>query len=387
MSGFAQRTSWQQKGAGAVERPILETLRESRSVTEYGADNSGASSALAAFTKAYEAAPVGSRIKIPPGNYSGVSGVLKGAKFVVWEANGQPSGGGLWSLPGTVEQGFPSRKITGIQQTAPDGDNKNSFMRDASHNGGTRGFVCANVDVNTKVGINNTNFEWGFLSVLDNYAAAGENVAVYGQGNRRGVGPTWASVFEAIDHTATNNPAMGLVGIEVDVRANGNDDNKNRIGVDVVADRHNKGEGAYSHTSYGVRVQNNADAASLVKVAYSVVANNVQVGYDTSEATVVHAAFRMAQGQPVAFDAGMQNQLKYDGTGLNYTQGDVSKVRLNGDGSIQLGGRMTIKPSWALGAKTTNLGVNKPGATSGPPATWLSLVLDGKPYWLPIWED
>lgn len=384
----ASRIGFQGGGTGARGRTIENKLLDLVSVADYtGIDPTGAASSLAAFTSAYTNAAPGARIIIPPGDYAGVSGTLTGTKFVIWEAAGQPNGGGLWNLPGLVKHGFTTREICSIGQTVPDGDLKNSFNRDASHTGGTPGFVCTNISVQTKAGAANTNFEWGFLSVLDNYAAAGENVAIYGQGNKRGNGPTWASVFEAIDHTLTNNPAQGLVGIEVDVRANGNDDNKNRIGIDIVADRHIKTAGAYSHTSYGIRVQNNADANSLVKVAYGIVANNVQVGYDTSEAVIQTAAFRMAAGQAIAFDAAAQQQLKYDGTGLNYTPGGVSKVRLNADGSILLGGAMKIAPTFSTGAQVPTIGANKPGTTGGAPGTWVNVVINGSQYWLPLWAN
>lgn len=384
----ASRIGFQGIGTGARGRTIENKLLDLVSVADFtGIDPTGVASSLVAFTSAYTNAAPGARIIIPPGDYAGVSGTLTGTKFVIWEAAGQPSGGGLWNLPGLVKHGFATREICSIGQTVPDGDLKNSFNRDASHTGGTPGFVCTNISVQTKAGAANTNFEWGFLSVLDNYAAAGENVAIYGQGNKRGNGPTWASVFEVIDHTTANNPAQGLVGIEVDVRANGNDDNKNRVGIDIVADRRIKTAGAYSHTSYGVRVQNNDDVNSLVKVAYGVVANNVQVGFDTSEATIQTAAFKMADGQAIAFDTAAQQQLKYDGTGINYTVAGASKVRLNANGSIELGGAMKISPTFSTGTQVPTIGTNKPGTTGGAPGTWVNVVINGSQYWLPLWAN
>lgn len=91
-----------QDGAGAVPISQTEKLRESMSVKDFGADETGAVNALTPFTNAYAAAQAGSTIKIPPGTYLGVSGVLAGAKIVYWEAQGVPTGGGAWTLPGVV---------------------------------------------------------------------------------------------------------------------------------------------------------------------------------------------------------------------------------------------------------------------------------------------
>lgn len=356
-------------------------------VRDFGAVGDGVFNNLVAFSAAYDAVPPGGRIKVPAGTYAGVSGALTGTKFVIWETEGQPSGGGIWNLPGSIEQGFTSRKICAISQTQPDGDNKFSFNRTANHTGGTPGFVCSNTYTYTNVGKDNDNFEWNAVFVIDNYADVGENCAFYSQGNKRGTGPTWASALEAIDHTNTNNPVFGLIGQEIAVRANGTDDNKNRIGMDMVADRHIKTAGAFSHLSYGFRVQNNNDSASLVKVAYGIVANNVQVGFDTSEGGIQTAAFRMATGQAIAFDAGSQQQVKYDGTGINYVSGGASKVRLNSDGSILLGGAMKIAPSFSTGAQTPTLGANKPGTAGGAPGTWVNVVINGSQYWMPLWTN
>src|SRR3569833_3601700 len=41
--------------------------------------------------------------------------------------------------------------------------------------------------------------EWANLTILNNHSAHGYNVAVYGQANKYGLGPTWGGVLEAQD--------------------------------------------------------------------------------------------------------------------------------------------------------------------------------------------
>lgn len=157
------------------------------------------------------------------------------------------------------------RKITQVATTASDMATR-TVERVTNHSGGTVGFVNSALRVNHTVGTGVTNFEWGITAVMDNSATAGENVAVYGQGNKLGIGPTWAGVFEARDKTNTPNPTKGLVGIEVDVFANGTDSNDSRIGVDVVAGKGMVGAGdQMGEICAGVRIGIQNNDASLAR--------------------------------------------------------------------------------------------------------------------------
>lgn len=130
--------------------------------------------------------------------------------------------------------------INGVETiTTPNSGPIANISRTTNYTGGTAGFVNSALKTRTVTNALNTNFEWTITSVLDNYADAGENVAIYGQGNKRSqLGPTWASVFEVKDFMASSASASGgLVGIEVDVFANGTDVSQNRIGIDIVAGR------------------------------------------------------------------------------------------------------------------------------------------------------
>ena len=129
------------------------------------------------------------------------------------------------------------------------------MQRTANYTGGTPGNVSSALKAKSTVQAGVANFEWTITSVLDNYATAGENVAVYGQGNKRSqTGPTWAGVFEAKDWSASSaNPSGGLVGIEVDVFANGTDVSNNRIGIDIVAGRTNPAD-TTCRVTWGMRM-------------------------------------------------------------------------------------------------------------------------------------
>lgn len=97
--------------------------------------------------------------------------------------------------------------------------------------GGDRGNVNTTTMTHCIAGRDVRAFEWAHLCLLDNHAEAGENVALYAQGNKHGSGPTWGACIEACDLTPGDN--TGLVGAEVDCWVSG-PDNGLRFGVDVV---------------------------------------------------------------------------------------------------------------------------------------------------------
>lgn len=363
---------FEQAGVGTVGRTVEAKLRETVSVKDFGADESGLNSSLPAFAAAYEATAAGGRIDIPAGAYAGVNGVLTGTKFVIWQASGQPSGGGAWSLPGMVEQGFTTRKIILRQQTTPDDDGKTSFVRVADHTGGTAGFVNANVSVHTTVGATNTNFEWGLLTVLNNSAATGENCALYAQGNKLADGPTWAGVFEAADKTNLANPASGLLGLEIDVFANGTDTNNNRIGIDLVAGQANRGGANVACEAYAaVRVNRRNLAGDVGDFNFGIVINSAKIagislretgrmGIDTSEATfndgtVPNMALQMASGQRINFSASLTRTMRYEpsSTALRYATGGATLLEIGDDGSLRAGGEIRVLGTKVLGSRDT----------------------------------
>jgi hypothetical protein len=210
------------------------------------------------------------------------------------------------------------------------------FRRNADHSGGAAGFVSSCLRVETYTNAGTTNYEWAFTAKLDNSTAAGQNVAAYSQGIKRSTGPTWASVMESIDATGTANPATGLVGVEVDIRANGTDNSTQRVGMDLVASRQlvaGVPTGAAMQAGYGIRFQHGGDASAAFVV-----------GIDTTLAVFAQAAMKLAVNQPIAFNAAATKQLSHDGTGLKFSQdgGASLTVRLNDAGNIQIASNQVI---------------------------------------------
>lgn len=200
---------------------------------------SGETSSTAAFQAAYDAAAEGAIILIPgPGPYT--VGVLIGTKKVTWEGQYDlNTNTGLLSLPGTVT-GRIGSALTVYRNNGGGTDFANQRLsRIANYAGGAAGQVCSNMYAKTSVTNNLADsFEWVGTFVLDN-AGTGQNCAIYGQGNRKAVsaitrGGTFAGCFEARDFTLEANPTSGLIGIEVDIFANGGDSVGRRIGIDMV---------------------------------------------------------------------------------------------------------------------------------------------------------
>lgn len=177
------------------------------------------------------------------------------------------------------------------------------LVRRDAQAGGTRGYVNAGVRAETVTNTGTTSFEWAVLGIVQNYATGGENVGVYGQGNKfAGAGPTWAGCFEARDHSGAANETNGLVGVEVDVFANGTDIYGERVGIDVVI---GKGlpEGAQCQVGYGLRV----GPANGDKTQGSLI-----YGIELSNIDIKKAALHVAPGVPIQFG---NDTLSMDGKG------------------------------------------------------------------------
>jgi len=246
--------------------------------------------------------------------------------------------------------------------------------------GGTGGFVSSGIRVNSTAAAGRTDFVWGITSILNNSATAGENVAVYGQANKlTGAGPTWGGVFEARDKSNASDPSNGLVGIEIDVFANGTDNyvnptnSGNRVGLDIVGGKGVSG-GARAEIAYGSRVSSSSDvtADSLFYRAYSVTAA-AKVGYDCSEAPLEgdQIAFRMATNQWISLVATNNRLLGYTTSGLTYKVSGVTtltysdagilnvnlgKFYMDASGNVSVNGSVSVTGVGGLGYGTNSGG-------------------------------
>jgi hypothetical protein len=327
-------------------RSLSDRFADVVNVKDFGAVGDGTTDDTAAFQAAANKAGVGKPIYVPSGNYNKSTITNEGNYFWICDEALDASGTNPISLTGHVEQAFNNRRL--ITKTAAGASEYSEVQlsKTFNYNGGTSGNVSSNLIVTADVSTGVNDFVWGIVSVLNNSANAGENVAMYGQGNRiGGVGAVWAGVFEARDKTNTDGTGKsGTVGIEVDVFANGLAPSDNRVGVDIVCGK-GVASGETCQTSFGLRIApqdsstsngtykfgvktlgcTSADilAASESYAAVQASGTNTYgvllsgthtVGFDTSTSTIVNNAIRIAANQTIALDATATITLEYDTT-------------------------------------------------------------------------
>ena len=223
-----------------------------------------------------------------------------------------------------------------------------TFLGNYGYTGGTPFNSHAPVRVYTTVGPNVGDFVWGFLSVLLNSATAGQNAAGYFQARKMtaAAGETWGMLSEAMEMVATNNPTVGLVGIELDMDCNGTDANGSRVGFDLAVRQNSLvASSAFAQVGWGFRIQNGGVVGNSVGTGYGFYPGMIAaVGFDTSQATIQSAAYQLAQGQAIVFDGptSRQNVLLYTGGGLSYRVGGVDKVILGATGALYLNGKQVL---------------------------------------------
>lgn len=274
-----------------------------------------------------------------------------------------------------------------VTATATDREYKASVnaLRDASAvSGGTVGYVNPTIWARTITGASETSFEWTNVAIMDNYSAAGENVALYGQGNKRSTGPTWGIVSEARDFTQTANPTKGLVGLEVGIFANNTDTNLQRVGVDISVGKGVAG-GTINTTTYGLRIGPtnndltegqvtdgialNGNMAVGIQVSSSgtwgiQMSGTYGVGMDLSSATTSTSAIRIKNGDNIAFDGTSAYRLRHNSVGvagLAYSVSGADRVIFSDVGGIVLGETIAWTSAYASTSATA-------GANGAPPA-------------------
>lgn len=306
------------------------------------------------------AAAVNSLVIIPAGTWP-IVGVPTIPAGVVLEA----LPGANFSGAGAASLGLTAGALIQIIEYASAGSDfaTNYYFRNAQYSGGTPGNTISALRLQDNVGANVTNYEWTLTSILNNSATAGQNVAIYGQGNKQtaGAGPTWAGVMEARDVSGAANPTKGLIGMEIDVRASGGDSGLNRVGLDLVLTRYPFNSGSAATIAYGMRVGSFGDAGVTVGAGYTVLNTTVGYAFDCANATVTGGALRMPSGAAILFDVSGVNQVLYDGTGLTYKVSGSSVWRVNqnglvniGSGAFGLSGAMTSQVTGLIGTSQSS---------------------------------
>jgi len=279
-------------------------------------------------------------------------------------------------------------------------------LRDASGvSGGTVGYVNPNIWARTITGAAETSFEWTIVGIVDNYAAAGENVALYGQGNKRSTGPTWGIVSEARDFTSVANPTAGLIGLEVGIFANGTDTALNRVAIDVSVGKGVAG-GTINTTSNGLRIAptnldltqgqltNGITLQGNMVVGVQVSSSGIwgiqlsgthTVGIDLGTATTSTSAIRIKEGANIAFDVGSLARLRHETTGqpgLVYSYNGVDKVLFSDAGNVILGSTI----SWTSAFSSTSATAGTNGAPPAQVTGYLTVNINGVDVKLPYYS-
>lgn len=222
--------------------------------------------------------------------------------------------------------------------------------------GGTYGVVNASISNQTDTGVAEISFEWGILGILNNYSEAGSNVAIYGQGNKRSTGITWAGVFEARDFTHVNNPTAGLIGIEVDTFGNGTDSSNFRVGVDISIGKDDQ-SGAIMETGIGVRVgaTDGVITQGRVKTAFALGVIEFDIGFDTAIGTqsAFGVGIRLADGHKLAFNTTMTNTLQFFSNTLIYQVSGTNRWTCTDTGATNQTGILQINSTQVITARRT----------------------------------
>ena len=352
--GAATNLQYQQGAAGSVARSLTSKFQDTVSTADFGADTAGAVDSTAAFTNAATASKT---VIVPVGTYLLNSAPALGTSLFKIAKGTTFTGAGASAMLQAANTGDQI-----IQANTTATDFASSYVRrQANHTGGTPGFTSAGFRVDSYASAGAANYEWALTSVMNNSATGGQNVGAYLLGNRMttSTGPTWGAVADVEEVVPITNPTTGSIGLEVDNRSNGTDANLARIGVDVAITRRST-PGAATEAGWGYRVQTNRDLLTTVKTGYGfdTVNTNVNVGFDTSTATIAQAAYKMAAGQPIAFDASAAYQLLLSGTTLNYNVSGVNAFSLTSTGAATF-----TDTSGGTGGLTINAPTNAQGAS------------------------
>lgn len=202
-----------------------------------------------------------------------------------------------------------------------------------------------------------------------------QNTAVRIVAEKLSTGSTWGVAGETIDRTGTANPTTGLIAFEQVLAANGTDSNNNRVGFDAVVSRPSVGavySGSAVEAGAAFRATNQiADAAANKwKVAFqakSVGAGSFVVGFDTKDAIIVDAAYRMANGQKFSFTSNNDRTVRYDTGAIRFNNTSVDHWFLKDNGDTSQFGTMSIqgvqvvtsrRPGWVADTGTAKRTAN-----------------------------
>lgn len=366
---------------GFNEGSVAGRLSTSFSVQDLSKDISAAT--LAQANQLLNVLPSHSIVEWGPYNYLLDQAQLDAKdKTILHVLNGSTFNGDYdTALPGisygVVEKGVRYRRLRGASST----DLADLMIeRKANYTGGTAGFVNSAFRAETTVSQGATAFEWGIVSLLENYAVGtGENCAAYNVARKRADGSTWALVTELRDFTVS--PATASVSQEFDMFANGADVSHNRVLLDLVIGK-NDASGAAPDVGYGLRITpQNQNVANMGKLFEAIhVQGNVgtilrgegtgdflvkdvgtrTVGLDLIEGVYSNAAMRIASNAKVTLDSTGSVFVRYNSS-VARTEigvGSAAKFGFSNDGQMFDAGGLqlltTRQKGWAAATGTAS---------------------------------
>jgi hypothetical protein len=363
-------------GTGSVVNTVQNKLRETVSVKDFGADNTGAVSSIAAFQAAIDSTPnVGSIvvIHVPSGSYLGnMSTLTYGSRHVIWDEEGRvtyttasPSTSYDQSTRlNTYRAGDPFRGFlegkagfhSGTGKTSPSDFANVRVDRVADYTGtlpvrGVSNAFRVSNTVSATVGTDEVNKpEWAITGVVVNNSLYANAVATTGIATRNVDGAVWGGQFNAIDNASGASLTRNIRGIEVSIQATDDDVNSKRIILNVIS--HAAVDTVYesdAFVGYGVLVQSatsNLKKAIAVEKAFS---STIDIGVDLSSVDYVSGnAIQLPSNNYIDFNGDNATRIgaRYNTTGyLEFTNATTPKVefllgaalprvRLNGTSEI-----------------------------------------------------
>ncbi|CAA2140437.1 glycosyl hydrolase family 28-related protein [Hyphomicrobium sp. ghe19] len=219
--------------------------------------------------------------------------------------------------------------------------------------GGVAGVTKSALWVNQYVESGVADYQWAFLSTITNNATAGNNVAIYGQAIKQNAGPTWAMVAQAIDTSSVTNPTVGLYGIEVDIQANGTDNNNARYGIDIIGFRSSPGSGADVEIGYGLKIEAGLADVGHVKFKKGIALSGAfDNAIDLTAITAATNAIAFPNGAVLNFNNGNVTLTHSAGKILNSGDFDVASGKIYRVNNVKvLGARET---GWTAMTNTSN---------------------------------
>lgn len=313
------------------------------------------------------------------------------------------STGGVATL--TIPDDTAQRLFINKVCTHPDDFSVVQVGRHANYSGGTAGYVGTAFQAKTYVEPTATaTSEWTGLFQLDNNApnnpsgtgpgsgALPQNVALYGQAQKRSTGSTWAGCFEINDHLNGANGAA--IGIEVACSTEGADvfATPQRNGVHVAVGELVAG-GTAAEWGRGFWISTGANASSIYGFAMTGIvgdsvfnnkagtsgaagalmrdSGNLVLGIDLSAAT--YSSF-------IALKTKIGHRIAFDADGTFYLVGNASIGGLLCNSNFQINGKLGY-----LSANTSLTATAGSRTLPSNPGGFLNIQIDGSNFRIPYY--